>query len=515
MVGPPHKAEVSMSGPTRKMAHLLDDARLPPNDLGNAQRLKRICDGTLIYVIGQGWAQWDGTKYDLVTGQLAAERTAQKLPELVAQELAAIKKSRKTSYDFCVSDLTQHEKLALRAGYARCYKAALEALKPDLSRPQAATNAAPHLINLANGTLDLNAFTAHPAYPRQRKQTPQALSVWSAPFFGPHQKAHLPTRATTTAYDPMAKCPNFRATLRLILPDKEIRACFQRCAGAMLYGENRSQAMLILRGGGGNGKTTLMNALSAVLGGYAGTCQPEMFLSGPMKNAGDATPGELDLIAAHMVEAAEPEKHQPLSGAKVKTFTGGDTQTGRGIHAKQMVHFRHTALPVLSCNRTPRILDEDEGLRRRLLFIPFDQALHKLPAKQRRDPQSIRAALLAERSGILNWMLDGYRDYARRLAAGQGAPLGMDPPPALLALKDRFLDQADPVGVFLASRTMPKAGSRITFTALFEGYDHWAANEGAANLSNARFREILIEKGVTFFKSGGISKAKDLAWRDD
>jgi len=316
--------------------HLLDHAKLPVNDIGNAERLKRLCGDDLIVIAGLGWAHWDGAKYNTHGGDLFAAKIAKRLPELVAEELVAMKALQGADSEgnlygryYC-----SHEKLIVSAGNLRTYKAALEALRPDLIVSGAALNAAPHLINTPNGTIDLKAFINQRGFPKQRKQTPEALSEWATAFFGPHQRAHYPTRAATAAYDPTAKCPMFRATLKRALPDPEIRACFQRCAGAMLYGANRSQAMLILRASGGNGKTTIIKALTAVLGDYAATCRAEVFLQGPPDSAGRATPEEIDLIGARLVEAAEPEKHAALSGARIKAFTGGDKRTGRAPYAK-------------------------------------------------------------------------------------------------------------------------------------------------------------------------------------
>ena len=60
--------------------------------------------------------------------------------------------------------------------------------------------------------------------------------------------------------------------MKLIIPNDEVRHCTKTVFGAILYGENRAQICVFLRGPGGNGKSTLLNTLMHILGrrdGYA------------------------------------------------------------------------------------------------------------------------------------------------------------------------------------------------------------------------------------------------------
>lgn len=493
----------------------LQRAKLPLNDQGNALRLKSAYGDKIIYIVSRGWAVWNGSKYDLVQGEIEAAKIAATLGELVAEEAQAIRELVRTKHTFDHSEYPFPDDLirfSNRCGNMSMRRHALEALKSECAVSIDQLDLAPELFTVVNGCIDLDAFAKNPGFPAQRKRNASAMRVWANAFFGVHLRDHRPTRAANVAYDATATCPNFKAMLRTVFPDNDVRSCFQRCAGAMLFGRNNSQAMLLFRGSGGNGKSTLLNVFSKVLGDYAVPCPIEVFLRTATQHAGRATPEEMNMPSARMVYASEPGMTDTLSGKAIKGFTGGDARMARALHQNPF-KYTPTAIPVLQFNRTPRIVEEDEGLRRRLVFIPFDVELHKLPEKQRKDPSKVEAALHDELSGILNWMLAGYKKYAERLDKGKGAPPGIDPPPMMLALRDRLLRQADPVGEFLADVTRSDIGKRLDHKELYTRFIAWADCNGTAHVKSWTFQRLLTEKGYETRKSNGYSKVLDLAWK--
>ena len=195
----------------------------------------------------------------------------------------------------------------------------------------------------------------------------------------------------------------------LILPQPEVRDCFHRAMGMLLHGRNDEQVALLFRGGGGNGKSTSTAAVAGVLGesdGYTAACKIEMFIVTPQTGAGQATPEEVDIPGARVMIASEPAATDELSAKKIKAMTGGDRRPARALGMPQF-YYRPQAVPILSFNRTPRIKDEDEGTRRRLIFFPFEVNLRALPPEQRRNPSEFEEVLKRERAGILNWLIKG------------------------------------------------------------------------------------------------------------
>lgn len=117
-----------------------------------------------------------------------------------------------------------------------------------------------------------------------------------------------------------------------------------------------------MRGPGGNGKSTLLNGLNYVLGtrdGYAAACKIEMFPETGHMQASSATPEESELPGARAYIATEPGARDVLSARKIKGLTGGDRRMNRGLYADPFF-WTPRGMPILSCNRTPKIKDKDE-----------------------------------------------------------------------------------------------------------------------------------------------------------
>ncbi len=230
-----------------------------------------------------------------------------------------------------------------------------------------------------------------------------------------------------------------------------------------------------------------------------------MFLDTGMSSSGGPTPEEINMPGARAYIATEPGARDVLSAKKVKGLTGGDQRMSRGLH-KDFFFWTPRDIPILSCNRTPKIKDEDEGTRRRLVFVPFDVNLRALPADQQRSQGDIERDLAAERSGILNWLLDGFAEFMRR---------GVDMPESMAALKENLLASADPVGVFLADMTTADPGGRINVTDFYNVLEHWAVTEGHTLYQRATVRNIMVEKGVDKGKTNGLSVWRGLTWAED
>lgn len=280
------------------------------------------------------------------------------------------------------------------------------------------------------------------------------------------------------------------------LPDPEVRACFHRAMGMLLHGRNDEEVALLFRGGGGNGKSTVTNAIGGVMGkydGYTATCKIEMFINTPGVSAGQATPEEVDIPGARVMMASEPAATDELSAKKIKALTGGDIRPARALGMAQFNYYPR-AVPILSFNRTPRIKDEDEGTRRRLVFFPFEVSLRELPPEKRRKASEVEAALMAERAGILNWMLDGWREYCR---------IGLRPSGEMQALKNDAMERADPVGEFVADCCDRDAEARIRVGDAFNVYVTWCARTGATEYKKSGFANLMQEKGFRKQKTDG------------
>lgn len=498
------------------------------NDRWNAARLLAEEGDKMLFVAGKGWGIWDGGRFDFSDGKHRALSIADKLQGIIAADareawaedfsefevMARIKRERLTgkparfaSLEEAVDFMREEKavalmKLAVKCGNIDKMKKALEVAEARKRVALELLDSDPYSFTCPNGRVDLKAAAEAEDF---SGATPSERAAIRAKWLKPHDRDLYPSKCAGVEFDPAAEAPEWRAFIEMILPDQAVRDCFQRSMGAMLFGRNEPQVAYLFRGSGGNGKSTAVNAIANVLGlsgGYAVPCKIEMFLAAQNQGAGQATPEEVDIPGARALIASEPEPTDELSAKKIKSLTGGDPRPARALNMPQF-YYRPTGFPILSFNRTPRIKNEDEGTRRRLIFFPFDVNLRALPPEKRRSPVVMDAALAAQGPGILNWMLDGWREYRFRADAGIGTPPGIDPSPVMSILKDSLLEHADPIGEFIKDCCDPHGDGLIRTQEFYRVYSEWCELTGAAIYGKQTVNRILQEKGVGRRKTGG------------
>ncbi len=113
----------------------------------------------------------------------------------------------------------------------------------------------PWLLNAGNGTIDLRTGV-----------------------LTPHCREDLITKLCGAAVDMNAPCPAWDAFLHRIFDGNAAGIGFvQRAAGYSLVGITSEQVLLFLYGTGKNGRSTFLEVLKAVLGGYAATADFSAF----------------------------------------------------------------------------------------------------------------------------------------------------------------------------------------------------------------------------------------------
>lgn len=519
-------------------------ADLELNDRGNARRLLAAYGPDLIFVLGKGWGVWDSNRFSFQSGPLKAAEIGARLPDLIQEEIEAVKvrefdeftlerkmrqeseKARGGKRYVDLSDVAEDLRAdlikRLSAHQIKCGNVdkqvkALKACEWQVRAEIHQLDSDPWGLVVQNGVVDLRKVKDAPPLDPSGRDGPATLAEWRKDWLRQADRDPRPTKCAGTPFVPGATCPEWDAFIELIVPDADIRHCLQRALGALVFGENIAQIALLLRGSGGNGKSTLTKMIGEVLGtfdGYAAPAKVEMFLQTQNQSAGQATPEEVDLPGARMILASEPAVTDVFSAKKIKSLTGGDLRPARALGMPQFV-YRPSGVPVISFNRTPRIKDEDEGTRRRLVFIPLEVNLRELPPEKQRNTLEVEGAMRQELPGILNWMLDGFRDFYIRLEAGRGTPPGIDPPGSMLALKDRIMEAADPVGTFLRECTTLDPNGRTLTREFFRAFKAWARDNGARVYSDAALRDNLSEKGFEKGKSNGNMVFKGFTWQDD
>lgn len=204
----------------------------------------------------------------------------------------------------------------------------------------------PTLISVKNGVLNL--------------ETKQLLE------FSPEYKIKnkILINYNSTAYSEIMD----RTLNKICCNDKQLRMLIEEMIGYIIFRRNEIGKAFILTGSGANGKSTLLDVIKRLIGkeNISSVALNELNdrfktfqLEGKLANIGDD-------ISNGYIEDDSTFK---------KLVTGETVNVER--KGKDPFDFENYSKLIFSCNEMPRINDLSDGLKRRLIFIPFNAKLSK------------------------------------------------------------------------------------------------------------------------------------------
>ena len=227
-----------------------------------------------------------------------------------------------------------------------------------------------------------------------------------------HSAAQFLSRQSPVNYDPNAKAPTWERFLRDISsktgePDDDWIDFLQRALGYTLSGRVNEELMFFMLGVGANGKSVLCNVIRHVFGTYA-ISVPAGFLMVSKRDGEAATPSLATLPGARLALANEVEAGSRVSAQTVKVATSTDPISARANYGSPFT-FQPSHTLWVRGNHKPIVTDNDEGIWRRIVLVPFDR---HFTADQK--DTGLEAKLMAEAPGILAWLVRGHAEYRRR-----------------------------------------------------------------------------------------------------
>lgn len=284
-----------------------------------------------------------------------------------------------------------------------------------------------------------------------------------------HDRARLITRLAGAAYDPSATAPAWLRFLDDVTGgDKNLQNYLQCMVGYMLTGSTREQCIFFLYGDGSNGKSTFLEILAELLGTYAMNAQSDTITA---RRSSDGPRTDIArLKGARLVTISECPADVWLDEAIVKQLTGGDVVTARYLYGREF-EFRPEFKLIMATNHKPRIRGTDSGIWRRIRLVPFTQ---RIP-EERQDLQ-LPDKLRTELPGILNWALEGLRQWMQ--ASSGGKRRGLPHCKAVDSATAEYRGEQDRLKQFLEDCTEPAPGYTIQAGILYQVYRRWCEENG-------------------------------------
>lgn len=315
--------------------------------LSDLEKLEKIANGKFLYAQGRGWFYWDGRRWSYDPEGFAIERFARTVAS--SGDYSRIK----SLVRLCSSH-------------------------PNITCDMSGMDRNAWTFGVQNGAIDL--------------KTGELI---------PYDCCDQITKTSPVLYDPKASCPVFTRFLREIFDGHaETMHYVIRLLGYCLTGDVREQILPVFIGDGANGKSTLVDCVSSIMGDYSGRA-PEGMLAGGKKRE-----YQLALASLHgtrLVIAGE----QKLKAKVVKSLIEDEVITGRFMR-QDSFNYQRTQKIIIVANSRPEVDDRSNPVWDKLKLVPFPVSI----PPEKRDNRLLEK-LEFESSGILNLLVRGCRDWLK------------------------------------------------------------------------------------------------------
>lgn len=303
----------------------------------------------------------------------------------------------------------------------------------------------------------------------------------------PHDSNFMMSKITYCEYDNSGAKPHMWLKFldEVTNGNKELQEYIQRSIGYSLSGSTREQCAYFLYGMGNNGKSTFLDVIADMMGGYASNAQPETIM---MKRFGSegANSDIARLKSARFVTSEEPTEGVRLNEGLLKQLTGGSKVTCRFLYGDEFEYMPEFKIWIAT-NHKPIIMGTDFGIWRRIKLIPFEVNIPK-----EKVDKMLKYKLRKEMPQIMRWAVEGCIKWQRE---------GIVEPQCVLEATKEYKQEMDLLAGFLEQCVVIDydCKDKIASSDLFKAYSRWAKENNEYEMSSKKFfREIgkkLPDKG--------------------
>lgn len=305
------------------------------------------------------------------------------------------------------------------------------------------------------------------------------LNLKDGKLYGHHKDNYL-TKMVNASYNPDAKCPRWVQFLDEIFGcDEGLIGFVQRAIGYTLTGDVSGQCFFFCHGSGANGKSVFIETIQGIMGrDYSCSIRADSLM---LRDKSRAANNDIaKLRGSRFVTSNETNEGQRLDESLIKQVTGKDTITARFLYGEEFDFVPEFKLWIRG-NHKPRIEGVDDGIWRRVMFVPFTQTI---PANKC-DPY-LADRLKNEYDGILAWAVRGTLEYLQA---------GLRPPEVVLQANQEYRTEMDEVGRFLAECSQPTGF--VSAKNLYDRYESWSYAAGGQPRSKTWFGRKMTSKGFS------------------
>lgn len=478
------------------------------NDYGNARRLAVLAKGLLKWVDDRHWAAFDGRRWSEREGGFRARMLAHQVAQHIHDEaaalgaligdpknpdVAALNKRFKDGWctpQLALDRLTMLHRHAIKSGNA-AQTAAMLTQARDMAEMRAWSeefDTDELAYNVLNGTL------------RFRKGDDGG---WRVAFQEGHEPRDMFTQLADVEYVPAAACPQWLERLALVQPDAEQRDCLAMLYGQSLTGLTDGEEFYTHQGQGGDGKSKTHEILADLHGDYFRHSPVKTWLAASFQKSGSEHRSDLVRLKGDIrfVTSEEPPRNAMWDSEILKQATGGGSITARGSGERAEITYKPRFKLHVEVNKFPAAPSDDRGWWRRQFPVSWPCDTAKLPGGAE-PPAQLIARLSAEKSGILNWLIEGCLAWL---------PLRKVPRPAIVdAAIASLRSGSSPVAEWLAEACdLSDRSQREGATVLYNAFKAWCEAQSLDKIpTQRRFGDGLTDRQVYVAKDRRGNKVR-------
>lgn len=465
------------------MEQVGNDSVLRPDDFsdaGNAEVYVRAYRGMLAWCDALGWLYFNGKRWeqnDHKALEAATNLSAKMLEDARLDYSIAVR--READLKVAVADGQQRAEDALKEaqqevkaasayvshakksrGVARI-KAVLELAKPDMVVKADQLDADPFLLNCPGGVIDL-----------------RTSKIKSHGIDSPYLFCTKITNATPEV-DPEGAQLWVEFMDTITCGDASLYGFLQMVVGMAAIGHVYREGIIICCGGGRNGKSSFWNAISTVLGDYAGSIDPDVLTTDKQRRGASLA----TLRGKRLVIAGEMEEHQRLSTSTLKRLASTDKLTIEEKYRQpEDIVPSHTL--ILFTNFLPRVGSTDNGTWRRLCIVPFNAVIPEGTGQQN------YADYLVEHAGrfIMTWIMQGAKMFIEN-------GYKLTTPDVVEETTDAYRDRENWLENFITERCVKEPDARVGARNLYLEYKSWSTESGEYTRRENDFKAALERAG--------------------
>lgn len=298
----------------------------------------------------------------------------------------------------------------------------------------------------------------------------------------PHDPVLMMSKITNTEYDVDMREPTMWLKFLddVTNGDKELQEYIQRCVGYSISGNNDEQCSYFLYGIGNNGKSTFLDTIASIIGGYASNIQPETIMMKRLGGEG-ANSDIARLKSARFVTSEEPTEGVRLNEGLLKQLTGGSKITCRFLYGDEFEYTPEFKI-WMATNHKPVIRGTDFGIWRRIKLIPFEVTIPK-----EKIDKKLKYKLVQEYPQILAWAVQGCIKWRQ---------FGLNEPKCVRLAVNEYKVEMDLLAGFMEQciEVDYSCDDKVMASDLFKVYSKWAKENNEYEMNSKKFFSDISKK---------------------